>query len=115
MRWAILFLFFVCAVSTHRRGSARHGSFSRQIFDHSTFTAPLNRLTYLFASVPNTFYIPSSHIPELALLKRKWQIFREEALVLAESSRIQATEKYNDIGFNSFLRTGGSGFIRGIA
>jgi beta-hydroxylase len=106
MRWAILFLFFTCAVSTHRRGNARHGSFFRQIFDHSTFTAPLNCLAYIFSSVPNTPYIPSSYISELALLKSKWQIFREEALALAESSRIQATDKYNDIGFNSFFRTG---------
>ncbi|TDY22083.1 beta-hydroxylase [Paraburkholderia sp. BL6665CI2N2] len=106
MRWAILFLFFTCAVSTHRRGNARHGSFFRQIFDHSTFTAPLNCLAYIFSSVPNTPYIPSSYISELELLKSKWQIFREEALALAESSRIQATNQYNDIGFNSFFRTG---------
>src|SRR5579875_2505300 len=106
MRWAILILFFVCAIFMHRRGNARHGSFFRQISDHSTFTAPINCFAYFFSGVPNTPYISPSYIPELAHPKAQWQTFREEALALAEASRSQASEKYNDIGFNSFFRTG---------
>jgi beta-hydroxylase len=44
----------LCAVFMHRRGQVRHGSFFRQLTDHSTFTAPLNCFAYLFSSVPNT-------------------------------------------------------------
>jgi len=106
MRWAVLLLFFLCAIFTHRRGRVRHGSFFRQLTDHSTFTAPLNCLAYLCSSVPNTPYISTQYFPELEALKATWHIFREEALALSEASRIQAAGKYNDIGFNSFFRTG---------
>jgi beta-hydroxylase len=106
MRWAILFSFLLCAIFIHWRGKARHGSFFRQLGDHSTFTAPLNCFAYLFSAVPNTPYISPLLLPELAALKREWPVFREEALALAEASRIRAASTYNDIGFNSFFRTG---------
>lgn len=106
MRWAVLLLFLLCAVYTHWRGKARHGSFFRQLGDHSTFMAPLNCFAYFFSAVPNTPYIATKHFPELQLLKSEWKTFREEALALYEASRIQASEKYNDIGFNSFFRAG---------
>ncbi|MFP3610314.1 aspartyl/asparaginyl beta-hydroxylase domain-containing protein [Paraburkholderia sp. SIMBA_050] len=106
MRLAFLFLFFLCASFTHWRGKVRHGSFFRQLTDHSTFTAPLNCFAYLFSSVPNTPYISPQLLPELALLKREWRVFREEALALVEASRIRAASTYNDVGFNSFFRTG---------
>jgi beta-hydroxylase len=106
MRWTILLLFMLCATATHWRGKVRHGSFFRQLTDHSTFTAPLNYFAYLFSAVPNTPYISPRQLPELALLKGEWQVFREEALALAEASRIRAADSYNDIGFNSFFRTG---------
>lgn len=106
MRWAVLLLFLLCAIYTHWRGKARHGSFFRQLGDHSTFMAPLNGFAYGFSAVPNTPFISTSYFPELALLKSEWRTFREEALALQDASRIQAAEKYNDIGFNSFFRTG---------
>ncbi|MDE1142488.1 MAG: aspartyl/asparaginyl beta-hydroxylase domain-containing protein [Paraburkholderia tropica] len=106
MRWAVLFLFLLCAIYTHWRGKARHGSFFRQLGDHSTFMAPLNGFAYFFSKVPNTPYIEPTHFPELALLKSEWRTFRAEALALQEASRISASDKYNDIGFNSFFRTG---------
>ncbi|SDB90921.1 aspartyl/asparaginyl beta-hydroxylase domain-containing protein [Paraburkholderia lycopersici] len=106
MRWVFLILFLLCAAYTHRRGNTRHGSFFRQLGDHSTFTAPLNYFAYIFSAVPNTPYIPTSYFPELSLLKSEWKTFREEALALRDASRIQSAAKYNDIGFNSFFRTG---------
>jgi beta-hydroxylase len=105
MRWAVLILFVLCAMYVHRRGKVRHGFF-RQLSDHSTFTSPLNCFAYLFSAVPNTPYVSPSHFPELAELKKEWLTFREEALALYEASRIQASGKYNDIGFNSFFRRG---------
>lgn len=106
MRWTILLLFVLCAILTHRRGQVRHGSFFRQLTDHSTFTAPLNWFAYLFSSVPNTPYLSPRQFPELAIIKSEWRVFREEALALAEASRIRAADGYNDVGFNSFFRTG---------
>jgi beta-hydroxylase len=110
MRWAILFLFLLCAIFTHWRGKVRHGSFFRQLTDHSTFTAPINCFAYLFSSVPNTPYISARLFPELAILKNEWHVFRDEALALADASRIRASNTYNDIGFNSFFRTGWTRF-----
>lgn len=105
MRWLILLLFVACTMYVHRRGRVRHWFF-RQLSDHSTFTAPLNCFSYLFSAVPTTPYISSSYFPELAELRKEWPTFRDEALALHEASRIQASEKYNDIGFNSFFRRG---------
>jgi len=106
MRWSILVVFVLCAILTHRRGRVRHGSFFRQLSDHSTFTAPLNWFAYLFSSVPNTPYISPRQFPELAMIKSQWRVFREEALALADASRIRAADGRTDIGFNSFFRTG---------
>src|ERR1700744_2432248 len=92
MRWSFLLLFLIFATLIHWRGKARHGSFFRQLTDHSTFTAPLNYLAYLFSSVPNTPYISPQHFPELTVLRNEWQVFREEALALSEASRIRAAE-----------------------
>jgi beta-hydroxylase len=105
MRWVILLLFVACTIYVHRRGQVRHGFF-RQLSDHSTFTSPLNCFSYLFSAVPTTPYVSSSYFPELAELRKEWRTFRDEALALHEASRIQASEKYNDIGFNSFFRRG---------
>ncbi|NPT40519.1 lipid A hydroxylase LpxO [Paraburkholderia sp. 1N] len=106
MRWTVLALFLLCAVYTHRRGKARHGSFFRQLGDHSTFIAPLNLFVYLFSSVPNTPFVSTQYFPELAVLREHWRTLREEALALSDASRIRAADQYNDIGFNSFFRTG---------
>jgi beta-hydroxylase len=106
MRWFFLLIFLAGAIYTHRRGKVRHGSFFRQLGDHSTFTAPLNGIAYWFSKVPTTPYIETSNFRELAILKAEWKTFRDEALALQAASRIQAADTYNDIGFNSFFRTG---------
>lgn len=105
MRWIILVIMIGCALYTHFRGKVRHGFF-HQLSDHSTFTAPLNCFAYLFSAVPNSPFVPVERFPELAELKRNWITFRTEAIALYESSRIQASDSYNDIGFNSFFRRG---------
>ncbi len=105
MRWAILFVFIVCIVYTHRRGKVRHRWY-RQLSDHSSLTAPLNCFVYAFSNVPTTPFIAVSHFPELAVLQREWRTFRAEALALRDASRIKAADGYNDIGFNSFFRKG---------
>ena len=89
----------------HFRGKVRY-SFFRQLFDHSTFMAPVNALMYAFSSVPKTPYLPVSTIPSLQQIKSNWETIKEEALSLEKNQLIKGSNKYNDIGFNSFFRRG---------
>ncbi|MDR5804797.1 lipid A hydroxylase LpxO [Caballeronia sp. LZ001] len=105
MRWVILLIFIACTAYAHWRGKVRHGFF-RQLSDHSTFMSPLNSFVYLFSRVPSTPYLQPSLFPELAPIKAQWEAIRAEAVALHDASKIQASGKYNDIGFNSFFRRG---------
>ncbi|WP_420997555.1 aspartyl/asparaginyl beta-hydroxylase domain-containing protein [Cupriavidus sp. 30B13] len=105
MRWVFLSIFVASAVCTHFRGKARHGFF-RQLFDHSTFMAPLNGFAYLFSAVPRTPFVSRDYFPEMDVIRQEWRTIRDEALALAGERRIRAAGAYNDIGFNSFFRQG---------
>jgi beta-hydroxylase len=89
----------------HFRGKVRY-PFFRQLFDHSTFMAPINAMMYAFSSVPKTPYLPVSTIPALDDIRSNWETIRQEALALESSKLIKGSDKYNDIGFNSFFRRG---------
>jgi beta-hydroxylase len=104
-RYAVLLVFVISGVFVHFRGRVRH-SFGRQLLDHSTIMAPYNTLMYLFSSVPNRPFVDLNHFPELEPLRENWRTIREEALQLFEDGHIRAAAKYNDLGFNSFFRTG---------
>ena len=101
----VLYLFVASAVYVHYRGRVRHGFF-RQLTDHSSLMAPYNALMYLFSAVPNRPYVDVGRFPELAPLSANWQTIRQEALALFEGGRIRAAATYNDLGFNSFFKTG---------
>jgi len=81
-------------------------SFTRQVTDHSTFLAPYNVLMYWFSAVPNRPVLPASTIPDLAKLRDNWKTIRDEAIALFDQGRIKAADSYNDMGFNSFFRSG---------
>jgi beta-hydroxylase len=98
-----LALFLACGAYMHLRGKVRHQWF-RQLFDHSTFTAPVNVFMLAFSGVPRTPYLEASRFPELGTLQSHWEEIRDEALAL--DSEIKAAEKHNDAGFNSFFKTG---------
>jgi len=83
----------------------RHGFF-RQLSDHSTFTAPFACFSYLFSKVPVTPYLDEKLFPELDVLKQEWTVIAHEALLLREVGKIRSSDKYDDIGFNSFFRHG---------
>jgi len=103
------FLFFYWWIGTALFVAFRgrvHLSFTRQITDHSTFLAPHNVLMYWFSAVPNRPVLPVSTIPELARLRDNWKVIREEAVALFDQGRIKAADAYNDMGFNSFFRSG---------
>ena len=104
-KFIILYLFVASAVYVHYRGRVRHGFF-RQLTDHSSLMAPYNALMYLFSAVPNRPYVDVARFPELAPLEANWQVIRGEAQVLFDQGRIRAASTYNDLGFNSFFKTG---------
>jgi beta-hydroxylase len=104
-RFILLYLFVLSAVFVHFRGKIRH-RFTRQLTDHSTILAPLNALLYAFSAVPNRPLLDLNQFPELGRLRTNWQTIRDEGLKLFDTGHIRAAQKYNDLGFNSFFRTG---------
>lgn len=68
--------------------------------------APVNAIMYLFSSVPKTPFLDLADFPELKLLRDNWETIREEAESLYKEGYISASDKYDDIGFNSFFRRG---------
>lgn len=101
----LLLLFIASAVYVHLRGRVRH-KFWRQASDHSTFMAPINSFMYLFSRVPNTPYVDVAQFPNLKLLDDNWQVIRDEATQLLQAGQVKASSQYNDIGFNSFFKSG---------
>jgi beta-hydroxylase len=102
----VVFAGFLGSVAyVHYRGRERL-SFRRQITDHSTFLAPYNGLVYLFAGTSQRPILDGAEFPELALFRENWQVIREEAQRLYEAGYVRASERYDDLGFNSFFRKG---------
>ena len=104
-RLGLLSLFVVSALFVHRRGRARFGLL-KALTDYTVLLAPYNMLMVLFSRVKATPYAPVTDFPELAPLKEHWEEIRAEALSLNEAGRISAATGYNDLGFNSFFRSG---------
>ncbi|MBN3759258.1 aspartyl/asparaginyl beta-hydroxylase domain-containing protein [Burkholderia sp. Ac-20365] len=105
MRVLFLFWFISSASYIAMRGKIRF-PFWRQLSDHSTFLAPLNAIFYVFSTLKRGAYIDTSSFPELSSLKENWQTIRDEALAISAAQKISAGGNYNDIGFNSFFKTG---------
>jgi len=104
-KFILLYVYIASTMYVHYRGRVRHGFF-RQVTDHSTLMAPYNALMYLFSAVPNRPYVEISGFPELASLAENWQTIRREAQQLLDSGCIRFAATYNDLGFNSFFKTG---------
>ena len=105
MKWAVVGFYFLAVLHIHFRGKVRL-PFGRQLFDHSSFMAPINFFMHLFSRVPSTPYIPVREFAELAPLQANWQIIRAEALEMIALKKIKAAEQNDDAGFNSFFKTG---------
>jgi beta-hydroxylase len=105
MKWAVVGFLILSVLHIHFRGKVRL-PIGRQLFDHSSFMAPINIFMHLFSRVPSTPYIPVREFPELSVLQENWPIIREEGLKLIELKKIKASEENNDAGFNSFFKTG---------
>jgi beta-hydroxylase len=105
VKYFIFVLLLLPAIYVHLRGRVRLRPW-RQMTDHSTFFAPLNVLLYACSRVSARPYAPIAAFPELELLRERWPEIRAEALALREAQRIRASERYDDVGFNSFFRRG---------
>jgi beta-hydroxylase len=105
MRWIILVWFVGSGAYVFRRGAVRL-PFWRQLSDHSTFLAPLNIWFYVFSPFRSKVYLDVEKFPELQVLRDNWTIIREEALAVDAAQKITASTKLDDIGFNSFFKTG---------
>ncbi|AQT62163.1 aspartyl beta-hydroxylase [Cellvibrio mixtus] len=106
MGLVVLAIFIVCAIYVQNRGNVQHEHFKRKLSDHANFLAPLNCLFYIFAKDRNQVYIDPKDFPELKVLQDNWELIREEALNLNNSAQIKASADLDDLGFNSFFRTG---------
>jgi len=105
VKYLIFALLVIPAVYVHLRGRVRLRPW-RQMTDHSTFMAPLNVVMYACSRVQAKPYAPLEAFPELAPLRERWRDIREEAIALREAQRIRASDRYDDVGFNSFFRRG---------
>jgi len=105
MKWVVVGFYILSILHIHFRGRVRL-PFRRQIFDHSSFMAPINIFMHKFSRVPSTPFIPVSEFPELARLQESWPIIRAEAENLLALKKIKAAEQNDDAGFNSFFKNG---------
>lgn len=104
-KFLILYLFIGSALYIHFRGTVRH-RFARQLSDHSTFLAPFNVFMYAFSAVPNKPILETADVPQLREVRDNWEVFRDEARALMADGEIKASDKHDDLGFNSFFRRG---------
>jgi len=105
IRLAFFVILVGSALFVHLRGRDRFG-WLKAFTDYTVLLAPYNMLMVLFSRVKATPYAPVTDFPELAPLKEHWEEIRAEALSLNEAGRISAATGYNDLGFNSFFRSG---------
>ena len=108
-KFLVLYGFFASALFVHFRGKARH-RFTRQLTDHSTLLAPFNCILYFFSAVPNRPILNLADFPELDILSENWQTIRDEAVALRQAGSIRSSDAYDDLGFNSFFKTGWTRF-----
>jgi beta-hydroxylase len=105
LRYWILLVFLGSAAYANLRGKVRF-AWGRALTDYSVFLAPLNVVLYAASKVHAGPYVDPATFPELDLLRIHWREMRDEAMRLNGGGHIRAAGSYNDIGFNSFFRTG---------
>ena len=78
MKWAVVGFYILSVLHIHFRGKVRL-PIGRQLFDHSSFMAPINIFMHWFSRVPSTPYLPVDTFKELKPLEDNWQVIRAEA------------------------------------
>jgi beta-hydroxylase len=102
----VLAVFIITAIYVQNRGAVQHELFARKLTDHANFFAPVNCLFYFFSKNTQSVYIDVKQFPELKILQDNWQVIRDEAVNLNSVAQIKASDDLDDLGFNSFFRTG---------
>jgi beta-hydroxylase len=105
IRLGLFALLMGSAVFVHLRGKARFG-LMKALTDYTVLLAPYNMLMVLFSRVKARPYARVAEFPDLAPLQDHWEEIRAEAMRLNDAGRIGVATGYNDIGFNSFFRSG---------
>jgi beta-hydroxylase len=109
LRYWILAIFLASAAYANLRGRVRFG-WLRALTDYTVLLAPLNAVLYAASQVQPRPFLDAQRFAALDVLRANWRLIRDEALALNESGHIRAAAAYNDIGFNSFFRTGWTRF-----
>ena len=105
MKLIIVVLYVASIAYVHLRGRVRH-KLGRQLSDHSTFLAPINCFLYLFSKLPGRPFLSPSDFPDLSPLQEHWEEIRQEGQNLMKAGAIKRSDQYNDVGFNSFFKSG---------
>ena len=105
MKLIIAAIYVVSIAYVHLRGRVRH-KLGRQLSDHSSFLAPINCFLYLFSKKPNQPYLDPADFPDLSPLQAHWEEIRAEGQNLLRAGEIKRSNQYDDVGFNSFFKTG---------
>ncbi|MBY0239488.1 MAG: lipid A hydroxylase LpxO [Burkholderiaceae bacterium] len=105
MKFALVGIYLLSVFHIHFRGKVRL-PFMRQLFDHSSFMAPINWFMHTFSRVPSKPYLSLDQFKELEPLAANWQVIRAEAEALRALQKIKAAEQNDDAGFNSFFKNG---------
>jgi beta-hydroxylase len=101
----VLAVYLSTVLYVQLRGHVRH-KLKRLAADHANVLAPYNALMYLFSAVRAKPYADVAQFPDLEPITAQWQMIRDEALKLFDEGYIRAAASHNDIGFNTFFRTG---------
>jgi beta-hydroxylase len=105
VKWTIIAIYLLSISHVHFRGRVRL-PLLRQLFDHSSFVAPINTFMHFLSGTPSTPFLPSGDFRELRIIQANWRMIRAEALRLQELQKLRAAEKNDDAGFNSFFKEG---------
>ena len=103
---AVFLIFLVCAIYVQTRGKVVYPKLTRRFSDHSNFLGPINCCFYAFSKLKNTPYIDPKEFPELDILQDNWEMIRDEAAQLHSQQAINSSDDLDDVGFNSFFKTG---------
>lgn len=107
--FVILGIYVVAVMNMHYRGQVRF-PWARQFLTHTNYLAPYNLLMNLSSKLPNKPLLNVDELEDLKTLRDNWQVMRDEALQLSADGKIKAADGLNDVGFNSFFRTGWTRF-----
>lgn len=101
----VLAFLIASALYVNFRGKVRQ-RLLRQVGTHNIVMYPYNILMYWFSAVPARPILNVQDFPALGALRAQWRTIRDEAAALLSRGQINTGTGHNDVGFNSFYKTG---------